>query len=211
MVVLKLKQEILYVPLDFDNNLTVDAFVYSGAYVSPIAQIDLDTTKQKAPFITLKTDDPPNFQIQVADGQKETSLATALLNFEIEDNTIAENFVLMKKLPGPIIGFLFMSNNSVVTGTTRGLVHFPHLTMQVKTASTETTGKPQSLITDDALTIPPRTTNTITVLPLRTTNTITDLVRHPSERNHWRSLRDQQVCCFPTQCRHYFTRERQSE
>ena len=71
MVVLKLKQEILYVPLDFDNNLTVNAFVDSGVYVSRIAQIDLDTAKQKAPFITLKTADPQNFQIQVADGRKK--------------------------------------------------------------------------------------------------------------------------------------------
>ena len=194
--VLKLKQGILYVPPDFDNNLTVDAFVDSRVYVSPIAQINLDTTKQKAPLITLKTDDPPNFQVHVADGQKETSLATALLKFEIEDNIFAENFVPMKKFPGPFIGFLFMSDNSVLTDTTRGLVHFPHLTMQVKSASTETTRKPQPLIPDDVLTIPPRTTNTITAL-----------VRHPSEGNHWRSLRDQQVCCFSNQYRHYFTRE----
>ena len=36
-VVLKLKQEMLYVPLDFENNLTVDALVDSGAFVSAIA------------------------------------------------------------------------------------------------------------------------------------------------------------------------------
>ena len=36
-VVLKRKQEMLYVPLDFENNLTVDALVNSGAFVSAIA------------------------------------------------------------------------------------------------------------------------------------------------------------------------------
>ena len=36
-VVLKRKQEMLYVPLDFENNLTVDALVDSGAFVSAIA------------------------------------------------------------------------------------------------------------------------------------------------------------------------------
>ena len=36
-VVLKRKQEILYVPLDFENNLTLDALKDSGAYVSAIA------------------------------------------------------------------------------------------------------------------------------------------------------------------------------
>ena len=65
-VVLKRKQEMLYVPLDFENNLTVDALVDSGAFVSAIAQDDLDTIKQKAPNNVLKIDDPPNFQIQVA-------------------------------------------------------------------------------------------------------------------------------------------------
>ena len=48
-VVLKRKQERLYVPLDFENNLTVDALVDSGAFVSVIAQDDLNTIKNKAP------------------------------------------------------------------------------------------------------------------------------------------------------------------
>ena len=73
----------------------------------------------------------------------------------------------MKKLTGPIIGLHFMRNNSVVIDTTHGLIHFPHLTMQVKTASSETTTKPQPVITDDALTIPPTTTKTITAYSLR--------------------------------------------
>ena len=61
-VVLKRKQEMLYVPLDFENNLTVDALVDSRAFVSAIAQNDLETIKQKAPNNLLKIDDPPNFQ-----------------------------------------------------------------------------------------------------------------------------------------------------
>ena len=36
-VELKRKQEMLYVPLDFENNLTVDALVDSRAFVSAIA------------------------------------------------------------------------------------------------------------------------------------------------------------------------------
>ena len=44
-VVLRRKQEMLYVPLDFENNLTVDALVDSGAFVSAIAQDDLETIK----------------------------------------------------------------------------------------------------------------------------------------------------------------------
>ena len=179
-VVLKRKQEMLYVPLDFENSLTIDALVDSGAFVSAIAQDVLDTIQQKAPNNILKIDDPPKFQIQVANGQLEKPLSTATLKFEIGDNSFAEHFVVMKKLTGPIIGLHFMRNNSVVNDTTHGLIHFPHLTMQVKTASSETTTKPQPVINDESLTIPPTTTKTITAfidLPSKwdTTGTVTPL------------------------------------
>ena len=124
-VVLKRKQEMLYVPLDFENNLTVDALVDSRAFVSAIAQDDLDTMKQKAPINFLRIDDPANFEIQVANGQLEKPLSTAILKFETADNTFAEHFVVMKKLTGPINGLHFMRNNSVVIDTTHGLIHFP--------------------------------------------------------------------------------------
>ena len=152
----------LYVPLEFENFLTVDALVDSGAFVSASAHDDLDTIKQKAPNIILKIDDRPSFEMQVANGQLKKFLTTATLKFENGDNTFAEHFLVMKKLTGPIIGLHFMRNNSVVIDTTHGLIHFPHLTMQVKTASSETTTKPQSVITGEALTISSKTKKTIT-------------------------------------------------
>ena len=48
-VVLKRKQEMLYVHLEFENNLKVDALVDSGSFVSAIAKDDLQSVKQKAP------------------------------------------------------------------------------------------------------------------------------------------------------------------
>ena len=48
-VILKRKQEMLYMPLDFDKNLTADALVDSGAFVRAIAQNDLDKIKEKSP------------------------------------------------------------------------------------------------------------------------------------------------------------------
>ena len=162
----------LYVPLDFENILTVDARVDSGVFVSAIAQDDLDTMKQKDPNNFLKIDDLPNFQIEVANGQLEKLIATATLKFDIKENTFAEHFVVMKKLTGPIIELHFMRNNSVVFDTTHGLIHFPHLPMQIKTASSELNTRPQPVITDDSLTIPPTTAKTITTF-----------VEHPSEWN----------------------------
>ena len=47
--VLKRKQEMLYVPLDFENNHTVDALVDSRAFVSAIAQDDFGHHKAKSP------------------------------------------------------------------------------------------------------------------------------------------------------------------
>ena len=138
-VVLKRKQEMLYVPLEFENNLTVDALVVSGAFVRAIAQNDLDKIKEKAPNNFLKVNDPHNFQIQVANVKLEKPLATTTLKIELGDNIFAEHFVVVKKLTGPIIRLHFMRNNSVVIDTTHGLIRFPHLAMQVKTTSNETT------------------------------------------------------------------------
>ena len=168
-VVLKRKQTMPYLPLDFDNNLTIDALVDSRAFVSAIAQNEMDTIKQNDRNNIFKIDDAPNFQKQVANSQLETSLATTTLEFDIGDNTFAEHFVVMRKLTGPIVGLFYMRNNSVVIDTTHGFIHFPYLTMQNETTS-EMSAKPQAVLIDDALTIPPRTTKTITAV-----------VDHPSE------------------------------
>ena len=161
-IVLKRKKELLYVPLDFENGLTIDALVDSGAFVSAIAQKELDRFKQQAPSNNLKLNHPPNLQIQVANGQLEKPTATATLKFFIEDHKLAEHFVVMKNLTGPIIGLQFMKHNSVVIDTTHGLIHFPHLTMQFKSASSQASAKPQPVLRHNSKTIPQMTTKTIT-------------------------------------------------
>ena len=71
-----------------------------------------------------------------------------------------------------MFGLHFIRNNSVIIDTTHGLIHFPHLTKQVKTASRETTKKAQPVIFDDVLALPPTTPKTITTF-----------VDHPSKWN----------------------------
>ena len=78
------KKEMLYVPLDFENGLTIDALVDSRAYVSAITQTELNRIKQQAPANIFKINDPPNFQMQVANGQSERPISTTTLNFDIE-------------------------------------------------------------------------------------------------------------------------------
>ena len=173
------KKEMLYVLLDFTNGLTIDALVDSGAYVSAIAEKQLDRIKQQSPSNILKIDDPPNFQNQVANGQLEKPTATTTtLKLDIGDHIFAEHFVVMKNLTGTIIGLHFMRHNNVVIDTTHGLIHFPHLTMQVKSALTQTSAKSQAVFIHDSITISQQRTKTITafvdhVSEWNTTGTVT--------------------------------------
>ena len=161
-ILLKRNREVLYVPLDFENGLAIVAFVDSGAYVIEIAQSELDRIKQKTPANIFKIDDPPNYQIQLANGQLEKPMATTALNFDNGDHTSAEAFVVLKNLTGLFMGSNFMGHNSVVIDTTHGLIHFPHLTMQVKSAASETSAKFQVVFIHHSAIVPPRTTKIVT-------------------------------------------------
>ena len=161
-IVLKRKKEMLYVPLDFKNGLTIDALFDSRASVSAIAQKDLDRIKHQTPSNIFNIDYPPNFQIQVANGQLEKPVAKATLDFDIGDHIFAEHFIVMKNLTGPITELHFMRHNSVVIDTTHGLIHFPHLTTQVKSATSGASGKPQAVLNHDNITVPTMATKTIT-------------------------------------------------
>ena len=127
--------------------------------------------KQKAPNNIFKIDGPFNFRIQVPNGQLKKPLAATTLKFDIGDITFAEHFVVMKNRTGPIIGLHLMRNNSVIINTTHGFIHFPHLTIQFKITS-KMSAKPQVVLTDGTVTIPPRTTKTLN-----------GFVDHPSEWN----------------------------
>ena len=50
----------------------------------------------------------------------------------------------------------------MIIHTTHGLIHFPHLTRQIKSASSGTSAKPQLVLIHDSITGPPMTTKTTT-------------------------------------------------
>ena len=131
-VALKRKKEMLYVTPDFEKVSKVDALVDSGAYVSAIAQKELDIFKQQALSNILEIDDPPIFQSQMAIGQLEKPIATATLKIDFVDHILAEHIVVMKYLTGPTMVLHSMRHSTVAIDTTHGLIHFPHLTMQIK-------------------------------------------------------------------------------
>ena len=58
-------------PYGFREQTTKDALVNSKAYVSAFVRNELDRIKQQAPGNTLKIDEPPNFQNQVANSWLE--------------------------------------------------------------------------------------------------------------------------------------------
>ena len=71
-----------------------------------------------------------------------------------------------------------MKHISVVIDTTHGLIHFPHLTKQVKSALSQTSDKPQLVLIHDNITLPQMTTKTFTAFvdhlsELNTTGTVT--------------------------------------
>ena len=159
-IVLKLNKEILYVPPDFKNGLTKDDLVDSGAYASTIAQSEFDRLKQQAPPISAKSTTLLLLKLK-SQIELEKPIATPTLKFDLGDITFAEHFVVLRNLIKPILGFHFMRDNSVVIGTTHGLIHFPHWTMQAKNYAGEAAAKPQLVLIHYSITVPPMTTKTI--------------------------------------------------
>ena len=71
-VVLKWKKEMLYVPLDFENGLTVKALIDSGAYVSELAQSALERIEQQARANFFKIDEPRNWPVGKVNSNNHT-------------------------------------------------------------------------------------------------------------------------------------------
>ena len=81
-----------------------------------------------------------------------------------------------------------MRHNSVVIDTTHGLIHFPHLTMQLKSALSQTSVKPPAVLIHDNITIPQMTTKTITAFvdhtsEWNTTGTVTPVEKFTETAN----------------------------
>ena len=77
----------LYVPLGFENGLTIDALSDSRAYINAITGIDWESIEQQAPTNTFKIDDPPNLEKKIANGRLVKPKATAPLKFDMGNHT----------------------------------------------------------------------------------------------------------------------------
>ena len=128
---LKRKRHMYYIPMDFEK-LTLDGLIDTGALTSAISEQDLNKIKLLANEAIKETGPPPNFQIMVANGQLEVPIGTVLLEFEVADFMLKENFIIMKNLPNPLIGLCFLRRNNANFDVNQGILTFPYLSMQLK-------------------------------------------------------------------------------
>ena len=128
---LKRKRHMYYIPMDFEK-LTLDGLIDTGALTSAISEQDLNKIKLLANEAIKETGPPPNFQIMVANGQLEVPIGTVLLEFEVADSMLKENFIIMKNLPNPLIGLCFLRRNNAIFDVNQGILTFPYLSMQLK-------------------------------------------------------------------------------
>ena len=125
------KRHKYYMPMDFEK-LTLDGFIDTGALTSAISEQDFNKIKLLVNEAKKDTSPPPNFQTMVAKGQLEVPIGTVLLEFEVADFMLRENFIIMKNLPNPLIGLCFIRRNNAVFDVTQGNLTFPYLSMQLK-------------------------------------------------------------------------------
>ena len=118
-------------PMDFEK-LTLDELIDTGALTTAISEQDLNKIKLLANESIKETGQPPNFQIMVANGQLEVPIGTVLLEFEVADFMLRENFIIMKNLLNPLIGLCFFRRNNAIFDVTQGILTFPYLSMQLK-------------------------------------------------------------------------------
>ena len=131
LLTLKLKHHMYYMPMDVEK-LTLDGLIDIGALTSAISEQDLNKIKLIANEAIKDTGPPPNFQIMVGNGQLEVPIGTVLLEFEVADFMLQENFIIMKNIPTPLIGLCFLRRNNAVFDVTQGICTFPYLSLQLK-------------------------------------------------------------------------------
>ena len=151
---LKRKRHMYYMPMDFEK-LTLDGLIDTGALTSAISEQDLNKIKLIANEAIKDSGPPPNFQIMVANGQLEVPIGTVLLEFEVADFMLRENFIIMRNLPNPLIGLCFLRRNNAVFDVTQGILTFPYLSMQLKPDTQVTMRQATPLFAENTYTLQP--------------------------------------------------------
>ena len=80
------------------------------------------------------------------------------------DKEFHETFIVKEKLSSPIIGLMFFQRNHTVLDMRQGILNFPFLSMQSKSADHKYSNVMEPVLNPDDETIPP---NDHTVIPIR--------------------------------------------
>ena len=102
-----------------------------------------------------ETGPPPNFQIMVANGQLEDPIGTVLLELEVADLMLKENFIFMKNLPNQLIGLCFLSKNNAIFDVTQGILFFPYPSMHPKPDTQTAIRQATPLLAENTYTLQP--------------------------------------------------------
>ena len=96
------------------GELNFDGLIVTGALSGAIPEADLRKLRILAPHTKLNEGPPPEFQIMVANGQLEATIATVEMHFEVGDFTFREKFSVLTNLTSLLIGLLFLQRNSTI-------------------------------------------------------------------------------------------------
>ena len=128
---LKRKRHMYYMPIDCEK-LTLDGLIGTGALINAIPEEDLNKIKLLANEAIEDTDQSPNFQIMMVNGQLGVPIGTVVLEFEVADFMLRENFIIMKNLSNPFNGLCLLRRNNAIFDVTQIILTFPYLSMQLK-------------------------------------------------------------------------------
>ena len=91
----------------------------------------------------------------VANGQLEVPIGTVVLEFEVADFMLRENFIIMKNLRKPLTGLCFLRRNNAIFDVTHGILTFPYLSMQLKLDTQIAIRQATPLFAESTFTMPP--------------------------------------------------------
>ena len=119
--------------MDFEH-FTMYGLIDAGALISAISEADLNKIKLVANEARKEPGPAPTFQIVEANGQLERRIRTAL---EVTDCQFQENFIVMKTLPNPLIGFCFLQRHNALFEIRQRIITFPYLIMHSHLGKTD--------------------------------------------------------------------------
>ena len=127
------KDKMLFVPLQF-NSYENQSLLDTGAVQSALSEAELRKITAAHPEAVLDQLPPPNFKVQIANGNLVPIRKHVVLRFFIAGKVFEEVFLVLATMGTILIGMSFFEKYSVNLDIKNHLVHFPNhmMSMQVR-------------------------------------------------------------------------------